>query len=157
MEIEYYMKNIAYYIIDKCGQMSTFRLHKLLYVCQAWYMAWNNGCPLFYEDFEAWINGPVIRELFETHKGLYEIDKHLIKGNIIPIDEKITKQIDKVLFYYNYLNNLDFIVYFHNESVWKITRDKFSETFEFGIIKKYEIYNYYKNRHIETELNNYMY
>ena len=55
MEIEYYMKNIAYYILDKCGQMSTFRLHKLLYVCQAWYMAWNNGCPLFYEDFEAWI------------------------------------------------------------------------------------------------------
>lgn len=151
------MKNIAYYILDKCGQMSTFRLHKLLYVCQAWYMAWNNGCPLFYEDFEAWVNGPVIRELFEKHKGLYEIDKYLIKGNIDPIDEKIIKQIDKVLWYYNHLNNLDFIVYFYNELVWKITRDKFNKTFEFGIIKKYEIYNYYKNRHIETELNNYIY
>ena len=149
------MLDIAYYILDKCGQMSTFKLHKLLYMCQAWYMAWNNGCPLFYEDFEAWVNGPVIRELFNIHKGLYEIDKYLIKGNINPIDKEITKQIDKVLFYYKSLDAIEFTIYFYNEPVWKQTREIFINSLEYNIIKKYEIYNYYKNRHIETELNDY--
>lgn len=149
------MKDIAYYILDRCGQMSTFKLHKLLYVCQAWYMAWNNGCPLFYENFEAWVNGPVIRELFEIHKGIYEINKHLIKGNVNPIDEEITKQIDKVLFYYKPLDAIEFTIYFHNEPVWKQAREMFINSLEYNIIKKYEIYNYYKNRHIETELNDF--
>lgn len=149
------MKDIAYYILDKCGQMSTFKLHKLLYVCQAWYMAWNNGCPLFYENFEAWVNGPVIRELFEIHKGIYEINKHLIKGNVNPIDEEITKQIDKVLFYYKPLDAIEFVIYFYNEPVWKQAREISQNSLGHEIIKKYEIYNYYKNRYIETELNNF--
>jgi len=42
--------------------MTPARLHKLLYYCQGWYLAWY-GRPLFVERIEAWKNGPVVPDL----------------------------------------------------------------------------------------------
>jgi len=47
--------------------MTNLRLQKLVYYAQAWYLA-NYGKPLFTEDFEAWVHGPVIPELYQKYK-----------------------------------------------------------------------------------------
>lgn len=47
--------------------LSNLKLQKLLYYSQAWYLA-IHGKPLFDEDFEAWIHGPVIPELYMEFK-----------------------------------------------------------------------------------------
>lgn len=39
--------------------LTNLKLQKLLYYTQAWYLALNHQ-PLFAEDFEAWIHGPVL-------------------------------------------------------------------------------------------------
>lgn len=39
--------------------MTALRLHKLLYFCQGWFLAWY-GRPLFADRLEAWKNGPVV-------------------------------------------------------------------------------------------------
>ncbi len=44
--------------------MTAMRLHKLLYYCQGWYLAWY-GRPLFPERLEAWKYGPVVPEVYE--------------------------------------------------------------------------------------------
>lgn len=54
---------VATYILSREGPMSSMKLQKLCYYCQAWSIAWN-GRELFYEDFEAWDTGPVCPELF---------------------------------------------------------------------------------------------
>ena len=37
---------------------------------QAWSLAWDDA-PLFEEDFEAWVGGPVCPQLFRTHQGKF--------------------------------------------------------------------------------------
>jgi uncharacterized phage-associated protein len=58
-------KSILHTIGD---EISTMKLQKLCYYCQAWHLAWY-GKSLFPEDFERWDNGPVCRELFDLHRG----------------------------------------------------------------------------------------
>lgn len=70
--------DVAFYILDNLGSMSTMKLQKLCYYAQAWSLAWD-GVPLFNEDFQAWANGPVCRELYDFHRGEFRIDSEKIK------------------------------------------------------------------------------
>lgn len=70
--------NVAEYIVKKLGEITTMKLQKLVYYCQAWSLAWD-GKPLFDEDFQAWANGPVCPELFNFHKGKFLISKNDFK------------------------------------------------------------------------------
>lgn len=72
--------DVAAYILEKEGEMTTMKLQKLCYYAQAWSLAWE-GRPLFDEDFQAWANGPVCRELYNKHAGYFEIkDMHFFDG-----------------------------------------------------------------------------
>jgi uncharacterized phage-associated protein len=51
--------DVAKYILVRQGEMTTFKLHKLLYYSQAWSLVWDDA-PLFSDDFYAWANGPVL-------------------------------------------------------------------------------------------------
>lgn len=63
--------HIADYFISlahETGSLITnLKLQKLVYYAQAWYLALY-GIPLFEEDFQAWIHGPVIPELYDKYK-----------------------------------------------------------------------------------------
>ncbi len=71
MEKEQMYSIIADYFIalsDEVGDcMTNLRLQKLVYYAQAWYLA-NFKEHLFKEDFEAWIHGPVLPDLYHTYK-----------------------------------------------------------------------------------------
>lgn len=60
--------DVAKYILEVKGTMSTMKLQKLCYYAQAWSLVWDDK-PLFDEEFEAWANGPVCRELFFKTQG----------------------------------------------------------------------------------------
>lgn len=70
--------DVAFYILDKLGDMSTMKLQKLCYYAQAWSLAWD-GFPLFNEEFQAWANGPVCRELYEFHRGEFLINSEKLE------------------------------------------------------------------------------
>ncbi|MEN8219880.1 MAG: type II toxin-antitoxin system antitoxin SocA domain-containing protein [Pseudomonadota bacterium] len=65
--------DIAAFIVSQKHPLPTPRLHKLLYYCQAWSLVWDEK-SLFEQPIEAWASGPVIKELYEAHKGQYELD-----------------------------------------------------------------------------------
>lgn len=44
----------------------------MVYYSQAWSLVWDEE-PLFDEKIEAWANGPVVRELFEEHRGQFKV------------------------------------------------------------------------------------
>jgi uncharacterized phage-associated protein len=85
--------DVAKYTLHTIGEeVSTMKLQKLCYYCQAWNLA-KNGKPLFDENFERWDYGPVYRELFNQHKGkLYvsedDIDGTLCMSGAFPIEAK---------------------------------------------------------------------
>lgn len=64
--------DVAEYILSKTGPISTLKLHKLLYYCQAWHLVWD-GEVMFDARIEAWANGPAIPELWELHRGTFTV------------------------------------------------------------------------------------
>jgi uncharacterized phage-associated protein len=52
---------------DTGSFVSNLQLQKLVYYAQAWHLALYDR-PLFEDDFQAWVHGPVIPELFDQYK-----------------------------------------------------------------------------------------
>lgn len=44
---------------ERGENLTNLKLQKLLYYAQAWHLALRNA-PLFDEDFQAWVHGPVL-------------------------------------------------------------------------------------------------
>ena len=112
--------DVASYILKKMGPMTTMKLQKLVYYCQAWSLVWDEE-PLFHEKIEAWSNGPIVRELFNEHKNMFKISE-LPGGNPAKISEIQKDTIDQVLEYYGekpsqWLSDLT-----HMEEPWKNAR-----------------------------------
>lgn len=65
--------NIADYLISKADaeagdNVTHLKVQKLAYYAQAWYLALRDA-QLFENDFEAWVHGPVARELYDRLQG----------------------------------------------------------------------------------------
>ncbi|PSF35524.1 hypothetical protein C7H19_16040 [Aphanothece hegewaldii CCALA 016] len=63
--------NVADYFIRLANETGSFvsnlKLQKLVYYAQAWHLALYD-VPLFEEDFQAWIHGPVIPTLYQKYR-----------------------------------------------------------------------------------------
>lgn len=59
---------LADYILFRYGAMSHLKLQKLLFYCDAYHLAYFDGESLIPQDFEAWIHGPVCREVYNNLK-----------------------------------------------------------------------------------------
>ena len=83
--------DVAKYILEQLGPLSTMKLQKLCYYAQAWSLAWDEE-PLFPHEFEAWVNGPVCRELFIAIKGENRAEP-VIYTEIPPFLQTIRKRL----------------------------------------------------------------
>lgn len=120
--------DLAEYILDKIGTMTSLKLQKLVYYCQAWHLVWTEK-SLFPEKIEAWRNGPIVPDLYEMHKGHFKLhagfflEKHPTKKNHRITDSE-KDIVDRVLEYYgprdpHWLSQLA-----HMEEPWKVARAK---------------------------------
>lgn len=60
--------DVAAAILARTGEVTTWKLQKLAYYAQSWYLV-RHGKRLFDDDFEAWRHGPVVPALYQQHKG----------------------------------------------------------------------------------------
>lgn len=112
--------DVASYILGKLGSMTTMKLHKLLYYTQAWSLVWDETY-LFNEQIEAWANGPVIREMFNYHRGNYSIETVNL-GNPDLLTDKQKETVDSVLEHYGDKSSQWLIELTHLENPWKEAR-----------------------------------
>ena len=106
----------AAYILEKQGKMSTWKLQKLCYYAQAWHLAWTEQ-PIFGEDFEAWRNGPVCRELYNKHRGRFMIDS-LPDGDPSALSMDEVDSIERVIAEYGALEPYALREQTHHEDPW---------------------------------------
>lgn len=143
--------DVSKFILDTIGgSISTMKLQKLCYYCQAWALVWGNRTPLFAENFQAWRDGPVCRELFDLHKG-----KFVISAADIPddkLDNNLTEQqmsfIRKVIDFYGDKSADWLSALTHKEMPWIETRTKCGVSdgeFCEAVITHDSMYNYYSN------------
>jgi len=89
--------DVATYILIKRKQMTAMKLQKLVYYCQAWSLVWDEE-PLFPEKIEAWANGPVVREVYDRHRGMFRV--YTWEGDPKKLTRKQRDTIDSVLDFY---------------------------------------------------------
>lgn len=113
--------DVAKYILDQTGEVTTWKLQKLVYYSQAWSTVWDDK-PLFEESIQAWANGPVCPELYVVHRGKFKV-ADIQKGN----PEKLTKDeqetIDKVVKHYNTFTSQYLSELTHAEAPWQAARE----------------------------------
>lgn len=103
--------------------VSNLKLQKLLYYAQAWNLAFYDK-PLFDEDFEAWVHGPVVPSIFQRFK-TYRWNE--ITEDVTPIDDSdLVVHLKEVLRVYGELtpNQLERLT--HSERPWLDARDGLS-------------------------------
>lgn len=121
------------YIISKAAQdgLSLLKLQKLLYYCQAWFLAFGKG-QLFQGRFQAWVHGPVSREIydrFKENKALYssvsygDIKEGFLSERIAPEERA---HIDAVLSVYCKFTGDQLEAMTHSENPWVVARDGIS-------------------------------
>ena len=112
--------DVAAYIVKEMGQVTTWKLQKLLYYSQAWSLVWDE-MPLFVEEFEAWSNGPACREFYNFHKGMFLLQE-LPRGNpeLLTDDQKST--VDAIVRAYGNKSPQWLSASTHVEDPWKDAR-----------------------------------
>ncbi|HEX6372095.1 MAG TPA: type II toxin-antitoxin system antitoxin SocA domain-containing protein [Longimicrobium sp.] len=112
--------DVAAYILDKQGPLSAMKLQKLVYYSQAWSTVWDDK-PLFSEPIEAWANGPVVRALYDVHRGQFDV-RAWPQGNPAALDEEQSSTVDAVLGYYGGRNAQTLSDMTHSEDPWRLAR-----------------------------------
>lgn len=131
--------DVAKYILKSQGEMTTMKLQKLTYYCQAWSLVWDD-VPLFDEDFEAWSNGPVCRKLYDEHKGKFVIRASYF--NDIPdydFTDNEKETMDRVLDFYGDKDPHWLSEVTHQEFPWKNARKGIPEGAVSDVIIEKEI------------------
>jgi uncharacterized phage-associated protein len=114
--------DVAKYVLKKTGPISTMKLQKLVYYCQAWSLVWDEK-PLFPEEIQAWADGPVVYELWKSHRGKFQIGPSgLPKGSADRLCGEQRETIDAVVGGYGKLSGLQMSIMAHNEEPWKQAR-----------------------------------
>lgn len=112
--------DVAAYVLERRGRMTAMKLQKLVYYAQAWSLVWEER-PLFPEPIEAWANGPVVRALYERHRGEFEVDCWP-DGDAGTLSATERSVVDEVLEFYGsrtaqWLSDLT-----HGEQPWLVAR-----------------------------------
>ena len=112
--------DVAAYILAQCGAMTAMKLQKLVYYCQAWSLVWDER-PMFGSAIEAGANGPVVRDLYEQHRGMFTVSNSP-SGDPSALDKDARETVDAVLRTYGdktsqWLSNLT-----HQERPWRDAR-----------------------------------
>ena len=114
-------RDVAQYILEKLGEITTIKLQKLVYYCQAWCLVWTEK-PLFNEKIEAWANGPVVPELYAAHKGLFSVSPTSGIGASCNLSTQDRMVVDGVLRTYGNKPAQWLVQLSHMESPWKDAR-----------------------------------
>jgi uncharacterized phage-associated protein len=115
------------YIIVKvraaAESLSHLKLQKLMYYAQAWHWAFY-GKPLFAGKFQAWVHGPVNRDLYDRFSKTKSLYSEITENDIRPdfdmgaVAEDEAAHIDSILEAYAGLTGTQLEEMTHYENPW---------------------------------------
>lgn len=120
------VNDVAAYIIARQGAMSTWKLQKLVYYSQAWHLVWSDT-PLFDDRIQAWANGPVVKVLYNQHRGAFSVDAWP-QGDVQRLSDDERQTIDLVLEGYGSLTGRQLSHLTHSELPWQSAREGLEPT-----------------------------
>ncbi|NIF52598.1 type II toxin-antitoxin system antitoxin SocA domain-containing protein [Burkholderia sp. Ax-1724] len=119
------------YIIVKLDEgevsLNVLKLQKLLFYVQAWHLAFNDA-PFFRGKFQAWIHGPVNRQIYDRFKDTHSLYATVRRSDVPDanaaelLSERACAHIDEVLEAYGDLSGTQLEAMTHSEQPWLAAR-----------------------------------
>lgn len=97
--------------------LSWWTVHKLLYYCQGWNLAWT-GLPLFSGRIEAWKNGPVVTQVYRVQKYYTQEPP----GSAAALTGLESKTVKSVVSFYGRYSAAQLVALTHREAPWRAAR-----------------------------------
>lgn len=126
------VENVCDYVISsviEAGEsLNNLKLQKLLYYVQAWHLVFENS-PLIDEKFEAWVHGPVSREVFSRFASEKSLYSDVLIGDVRPdftpasLTDSQREHIDRVLSVYAKFSGSQLEEMTHREDPWVKARN----------------------------------
>ena len=130
------------------GSMSNKKLQKICYYVYSWYLA-IYGKKIADIQFEAWVHGPVSKEIYNLYKKYGWNDIPYYEG-FLAVDEEIIDFAEGIWGFYGKYSADELEEISHNELPWTKARIGYSK-YESSdrVLKDSDIYNYYKEKYLE--------
>jgi len=118
------LSNVVKYILSECSELTNMALNKSLYYIQGFTKVFNDAF-MFEEDCEAWVHGPVYRDVYQRYSsygfGSIDIDNEAkFDGSCFSAEEKII--IDSVIRHLSCYSGKVLESFTHVEAPWIKTR-----------------------------------
>jgi uncharacterized phage-associated protein len=109
---------VAKFIVQKseASTISNLKLQKLLYYVQGWHLG-IHGSPVFTDEIQAWIHGPVVPAIFQTYRN-FKWTPITVDATPANVDAPTSKHILAVLDAYGKLTAAQLESLSHRESPW---------------------------------------
>jgi uncharacterized phage-associated protein len=133
---------------DTGNLITNLKLQKLMFYAQAWHLAIFEE-PLFEKDFEAWVHGPVLVDLYHDYKNFkwHPIERNDLENKFKSIknslDDDVVEFLEELCEEYFGLSAYELERLTHSEEPWQYARgelepDKSStKIIDKDLIKKY--------------------
>ena len=125
------MLRVIAYVFHKLGEVTPLMLQKLLYFIQGVSYALNKR-PIFYEDCQAWVHGPVYPEVYDLFRDfkynpIEDARFAIFQGTEDALTEDERKVIDSVLNTFGEYGGKILERITHNEKPWKLARKGYGD------------------------------
>ena len=120
------VNQVVDYIVVKVDEanasLNLLKLQKLLYYIQAWALA-TTGKPVFSNKFQAWVHGPVCREVYDRFRETHSLYDQVtvtdgIRASASDLDLATREHVDEVLEAYAGLSGSQLEAMTHREQPW---------------------------------------
>lgn len=131
-------KYIILRLIQNGNSITPLKLQKILYYLQAWFLVHFNEALLFEDQPEAWVNGPVYRNVYEAYrrKGIYSqltlddigiAEEHVTDelGSLhdtMNLSERQWSLVEQVLTHYGSMSQDKLVFLTHSQAPWNEAR-----------------------------------
>jgi len=114
------VRDIAKWFLSK-ESMTHKKVQKLCYYAQAWYCALYDGSPLFEDEIQAWVHGPVIAALYPVYAD-YKWLPIPQSADSIDFEEEVENILEAVFNTYGDLSGDQLESLTHSEKPWILAR-----------------------------------
>ena len=109
-------RDVAAFIAQTAHHVDEYKLQKLLYYAQAWSLVWDDE-PLFSDDIQAWIQGPVTKSVWHERKY-----SSAPSGDPAALTSSQTQTILAVIDFYDRMSGPELVELSHREMPWRKAR-----------------------------------
>jgi uncharacterized phage-associated protein len=141
------LESAVRYLLMQTLEITPLALQKLLYFAQGFQKAFRNNF-LFEEDCEAWVHGPVYRNVYEKYRsyGYNPIEENELSFENINLSDDEKELLDYIVLYFGCYSGKVLEKMTHSEESWRVARRGFMD-WEISdmIIEKNEIDSYFSS------------